>query len=282
MKPAIRRVLLLALLPLLLLALMAAPASASAPGTGWVRLAHLSPGTPAVDVYLYPFGSPSAMLVLHHVAYGTVSPYQALAAGDYSVAMRLSGAMPSTRPVLSAAVDVAAGHAYTVAGLGPESGVRLAVLDDSLTAPHGKALVRVIQASLRQHEVTVTWGGHALAANLAFGAVSAYQAAAPGRAEIAVTSADVTATEAVTLAAGSVYTLVVLDGAKGLMTDVLTDAAGMSGTMPKGGVQTGLGGTAGHGPGSPLPWLAVVGAGMALALGGMLWRRRTTSPTARS
>ena len=39
------------------LAVSAAPAAsaASSSGVGWIRLAHLSPNTPAVDVYLYSF-----------------------------------------------------------------------------------------------------------------------------------------------------------------------------------------------------------------------------------
>jgi LPXTG-motif cell wall-anchored protein len=42
-----------------------------------------------------------------------------------------------------------------------------------------------------------------------------------------------------------------------------------------GGASTGFGGTASHGPGSPLPWLAVIGAGVLLVLtGGFWWRRR--------
>jgi len=41
---------------------------------GWIQLTHLSPNTPPVDVYLYSFGDAKAMLVLKHVAYGTVSP----------------------------------------------------------------------------------------------------------------------------------------------------------------------------------------------------------------
>ena len=122
-------------------------------GTGWIRLAHLSPNTPPVDVYLYSFGNSNAQIVLHHVSYGTVSPYEAVTAGDYSVAMRASGASPSSQPVLSTSVTVKADHAYTVAGMGPESGLRLQVLDDSLTAPAGKSSVRVIQASLKQQVV---------------------------------------------------------------------------------------------------------------------------------
>ena len=57
----------------------AAPASS---GYGWVRLAHLSPNTPAVDVYLYSYGKPNAEIVLHHVTYGTVSPYEKVATGS--------------------------------------------------------------------------------------------------------------------------------------------------------------------------------------------------------
>jgi len=62
----------------------ASAASSASAGTGWIRLAHLSPNTPAVDVYLYSFGNSDAKIVLHHVAYGTVSPYEAVPAGDYS------------------------------------------------------------------------------------------------------------------------------------------------------------------------------------------------------
>ena len=112
-----------------------ASASTASAGTGWVRLAHLSPNTPAVDVYLYSFGDPSAELVLRHVGYGVVSPYEALAAGEYTVGMRAAGAADTTKPVLSASLTVAPGGAYTVAGLGPESGLRLQVLNDQLTTP---------------------------------------------------------------------------------------------------------------------------------------------------
>src|ERR1700758_5745833 len=105
--------------PALLLCLMpkVALASTASSGSGWIRLAHLSPNTPAVDVYLYSFGDPTAELVLHHVGYGVVSPYESLAAGDYSVAMRAAGAVDTSKPVLSTSLTVAPGGAYTVARL---------------------------------------------------------------------------------------------------------------------------------------------------------------------
>ena len=158
-------------------ALSGVPASK---GTGWLQLAHLSPNTPAVDVYLYSFGKAHAMIVLKHVSYGTVSPYEPVRSGEYTVAMRSAGASPRSKPVLSTSVVIAAGHAYTVAGMGPLSGLRLEVLRDRLTTPRGQALVRVIQASLQQHQVTVTAGKHVLAAKEAFAKVSSYQVVRPG------------------------------------------------------------------------------------------------------
>ena len=276
-----RRIILLAALPLLLLAIPAASVvtASAATGTGWIRLAHLSPNTPAVDVYLYSFGDSSAQIVLHHVAYGTVSPYEQVPAGDYTVAMRAAGAVATSAAVISASVDVAPGHAYTVAGLGPESGLRLQVLDDQLSTPSGQAVVRIIQASLKQSVVSVKWGSDTLQSSLKFGAVSSYQTVTAGTATLTVSGGGDNATASVPLAAGTVHTLVVLDGANGLQIDNLLDAAG-SGVAPAGGAATGFGGMAPHGPSSPLPWLAAVGAGLLLAVGGGLRLRSRRAPAA--
>ena len=100
-RPTGRRVAALAGLLALASGLLAAAAPAVSAATGaahakktdgWVQLTHLSPNTPPVDVYLYSFGDAKAMLVLKHVAYGTVSPFEKLASGEYTVAMRGAGA----------------------------------------------------------------------------------------------------------------------------------------------------------------------------------------------
>ena len=270
----IRRIVMLLAASALLLGIpVAAYASSATTGTGWIRLAHLSPNTPAVDVYLYSFGNSNAQIVLHHVAYGTVSPYEAVTAGDYSVAMRASGASATSQPVLSTSVTIKADHAYTVAGMGPESGLRLQVLSDDLTTPPGKSLVRVIQASLKQQTVKVTCGGKTIVPKSSFASVSSYQAIPAGTWTMAAISGNVTASQRITLAAGTVHTLVVLDGASGLEMISLEDAAG-AGKPPLGSVTTGFGGTAPHGPGSPLPWAALIGAGSLLALTGGFSLRR--------
>jgi Domain of unknown function (DUF4397) len=277
---------------LALLTLVAPSASAQTTGDGFVRLAHLSPNTPAVDVYLYSFGNSSAQLVLHHVSYGTVSPFEELAAGEYTVAMRAAGAAPSTKPVLSATLNVTAGDAYTVAGMGPESGLRLTVFDDPLTTPSGDALVQVIQASLQENTVSVTAGGQTLTSGsgcpecagngLPFGNATNFISVPAGTWTVRAAGPSETATQQVTLAAGTVHTLVVLDDPGGLGIDNLLDAAGST-VAPASGVQTGFGGTAPR-PGAPLvPWVAAGIAGLLLAVGGtaLVSRRRRPAMHAR-
>jgi hypothetical protein len=244
---------------------------------GWIRLAHLSPNAPAVDVYLYSLGNSKAMIVLHHVSYGTVSPYETVAAGDYTVAMRGAGKPASSAPVLSTSVDVQAGHAYTVAGMGPAAGLRLQVMDDVLTTPPGKSLVRVIQASLKQTKVTVTAGGQTLASNLAFGSVTSYQAVSPGTLRVHVAGSAMSASSSLSLAANTTHTIVVLDDPGHLSIDNLTDAAG-SNLLPSGGAATGFGGMAPRPGSSPLPWLVALAAGVLVVASGTLRLRQTRRP----
>lgn len=221
-----------------------ATASAATAQDGWIRLAHLSPNTPPVDVYLYAFGGTNAQTVLKHVAYGTASPYESLPQGLYTVAMRAAGADSSSPPVISTNVEVKAGAAYTVAGLGPYANLSLSVLNDQLAAPAGKAGVRIIEASLRNPSVTVSAGGGALADALRFPTVTGYRTVSAGDWNLSVKTASASATAHVNLHTGSTYTLAVLDGA-GNSPRVLSlpDSTG-SAEVPKGGVAAGFGGLA--------------------------------------
>ena len=130
----------------------AASASSSAASTGWIRLGNLTAS--AVDAYVYSSGDPSPQIVLPDLTYGTVSSYQVANAGNYTVKMRSAGSSASSTPVYTASVTVQAGRSYTAAALTVATGGRQTmVLDDSLTTPAGKSLVRVIQASLTQKKV---------------------------------------------------------------------------------------------------------------------------------
>src|SRR5689334_6824742 len=253
---------------------IAAASASSMPGTGWVRCAHLSPNTAPVDIYMYSFGDPKAMDVLRHVPYGEVGMYMKMPVGEYSVAIRPAGAPASTTPVISASFMVRAGRAYTVAAMGPARGLRLEALNDQLTTPHGKSMIRVIQASLKEHQVTVRTGSATLASDLAFASVTPYGADKPGRWMVHAAGDSATWSGNVKLTAGSIHTLVVLDSASGLKVADLLDAAGSS-MMPHGGVATGLGGTApGRAP-SPLPLLAGLASGLLVAASAAIRLRRS-------
>jgi Domain of unknown function (DUF4397) len=244
---------------------------------GWLRLAHLSPNTPAVDVYLYSFGNPKALVVVPHVAYGTVSAYKVVKAGEYTVAMRSVGASATSKPVLSTNLDVHPGGAYTVAGLGPFAALRLQVMRDRLRTPKGKVLIRVIQASLQQHLITTRAGHRVLVPDQKFATVSRYQTIRPGTWMVRSSGAGQRASSRVKLTADSIHTIVILDHTHHLALDPLEDAAG-SRVVPSVAPQTGLGGTAAQ-PGAPLlPWGGAMGAGLLLTVAGGLALRRRRAP----
>jgi Domain of unknown function (DUF4397) len=251
-----------------------ASAAPAAMQDGWVRCAHLSPDAPAMDIYMYQFGDISHPMILRHVTYGGVSEYMAVSPGQYTVAMRAAGAPASSLPVLVTSFMVSARTAYTVAGIGPDPGLREEVLQDQIMPPMGKTLVRVIQASLKQNLVTVSYGPDVLARQLAFGSVTSYMAVSPGAQTVQFTAAGASAAMPVRLAADTVHTIVVLDGPSGLQVDPLTDAVGST-MMPMGGPNTGFGGTALRPSSDPAPWLLIIAAGSLLAAAGLTGLRRS-------
>ncbi len=258
----------------------AAPAAPAKAKVGWIRLAHFSPDTPAVDVYLYSFGNPNAKIVLQHVTYGTVSPYEAVPSGEYTVAMRGAGAKPSSKPVLSTTVNIATGQTYTVAGMGPFSGIRLQVLHDRLVTPKGKAMIRVIQASLQEHTVKFTADGKTVAEHLKFGDYTSYMVVKPGAGQVKAAGSTLTAVDNVDVKAETIHTFVVLDNPGTLAIDNLVDAAG-SHEVPTGNPNTGLGGTAAVAGSSMTGWLAVVAAGLLVTAAGAVRFRRARRPALR-
>ncbi len=254
----------------------AAPSASAAPAggeTGWIRIAHLSPQAPPMDMYVYPFGDPGDPTVLKDVSYGTVSRYVAVTPGQYTVAMRGFGAPATSKPALTTSFMVTAGGAFTLAAMGPDPGLRTEVLKDQLNAPAGKAVVRVLQASLKQHRVTVSYGMDVLAQQLAFGSATSYTAVSPGAETVKFTAPGEQASQAFTVTADSAHTFVVLDNPSGFKVTALTDSSG-SLAMPDGGVSAGFGGTAPHPSGNPAPWLAMIAAGALLAGAALVRLRR--------
>jgi hypothetical protein len=275
-----RAAVLLAFLALLLGIPVTASASYAAASSGWIRVGNLSATTSAVDVYVYSSGDSSPQFVLPDVGYGMVSAYKSVSAGDYSVKMRAAGSAASSQPVLAADVTVQDGKSYTATALSATGqAAQLKVLNDELTTPTGKSLVRVIQASNKQNAVKfhcscAPGAAGDIVSKASSGSVSTYASIPPGTWTMSATGSSAQTSLPVTLAGNTVHTEVVIDGSSGLEIINLLDAAG-AGQPPTGGAGTGFGGTAPHGPGSSLPWLAVIGGGMLLTLTGGIWLRRT-------
>lgn len=240
------------------LAFTSAPAGAATPS--YVRLSHLSPDTPNVDVYLTSYTRPEWKLVIKGVGYGAVSQYQRVAPDRYAVSMRPAGAAASSPPVLSTNVNAQSGKAYTVAGVGPYADLGLAVINDDLTLPAaGQSRARVLNGSARAKTVSVNaQGGPTVTKGIAFAKTTAYAAVPAGKWTLQVNStaqADLKATAPVTLSAGDVYSLVVLDAPDGGLTLATHTDAVSAAVTPSGSVETGAGGTAG------LPGWLPLGAG---------------------
>ena len=225
--------------------LFASPAQAA--GAGYVRLAHLSPDTPAVDVYLRSVTNAIKPETFRGVAYGAMSQYLRLPVGTYQVAMRKAGASPTTKPVLTTEVSVADGAAYTVAGVGRFADLGLRVLQDDLKLPDpGMSKVRVIQASVQAPLLNVAGkNGRTIADGVQFATTTGYREVRPGKwsVEVQPTGGGKISVLPCTLGAGSVYSLLVLDDQHGGLRPELHVDAEREGTVPLGGVATGAGGS---------------------------------------
>ena len=256
--------------------LAATPAQAA--GDGYVRLAHLSPDTPAVDVYLKSDSGAVKDQKFDGVAYGALSDYLRLPVGTYSVAMRKTGAAESTPPVLTTQVTVDKGAAYTVAGVGRYADLGLRVLKDDLKLPNaGESKIRIIQASVKAPVLDVGGAnGKTIADGVQFATTTDYRQVNPGKWTVKVqpSGGGKTSDLPCTLGAGNVYSLLVLDDKNGGLKPELHIDAARQGTVPQGGVATGVGGTQ---PQSHLRTALLLGGLSAALTGGVLvaLRRRT-------
>jgi hypothetical protein len=184
---------------------LAAPALAQGAGQGQVRVAHLAPDAPNVDVYV------NDEPVLTNVAYTTISDYLSLPAGTQQVTVFATG--DTSSPVIDAPVEVAAGRAYTVAAVGlvADDSLTAQVYEDDLRSPSsGNAKVRVVHASPDAGPVDVVpRGGEALVSGLRFPEASPYAQVPEGTYTLDVNAAGTNKTALTvpdaTLASGGVY-----------------------------------------------------------------------------
>jgi hypothetical protein len=271
-----------------------ASAATAGAGIAWVRAAHLVPGIGSTRIDLAPQagGATSSVVMSPGASYGDITSYQKVAPGTYTVSVRPTSG-PGTgaaAPMLSRRFTIAKGQAMTLAVVGTEKAPRLATLSDDLTPPAaGQVNVRVFPAVSDAQQLSVqAVGGPQIVSDAVLGQATAYRAVPAGAWTLKVTADMMAASDArVKLMAGGVYTVVVLDAPQGgaLQTKVVTDAAGMASALPKGGAQTGAGGTAtdvvGAPPvaGSATSTGLLIGLGVLLTLGaGTALRRRVLVP----
>lgn len=264
-------------------AALVVPAGAASAATtdSMVRVAHLSPDAPNVDVYV------NSAKTLSDVSYKTVSKYLSVPAGQYRFEVRPAGADASTKAVIDASSTLTAGKAVTVAAVGALASIKGQIYNDDISAPaSGKAKVRVVHAAVDVPAVDVAVaGGPTLFSGATFPQATAYAEVAAGSYNLEVRPAGtqnalLKATQAVQ--AGSVYTVAAVGGA-GKSPELLpiVDAAGMS-AMPGGGVATGAGGTANGSGGSEAALVLVTVGALAVAGAATARRRRSAGPVSAS
>ncbi len=270
--------------------LLAAPsanaASTPAPSGAAVRVAHLSPGTPSVNVSLTSLSGGSIELGQSE-AYGETSRYQTVPPGVYTVVARRTGSPASAQPLFTWTVDAKAGEAYTAAAVGIGAEARGAILRDDLTPPAaGKGSVRFIQAASATPAATLTTvGGTVVASPTDFGTATGYAQIPAGTWPLTasgVADPAVQAQRQVSVSSGAVLSVILLDQPGGGVTLRSTvDASGTSVT-PRGGVDTGGGAVAaelGGRTGTPVAPPAGLLAAGALAAGLLIAGLRRARPS---
>ena len=182
--------------------------------TANVRVAHLSPDAPAVDVWL----DGKVVPALTNVKFKTVSGYLQIPVGARQIAVYSTGT--TTGPVINTSVTLEAKKSYTVGAIGLVSAIKAEVYTDDLTTNATKARVRVIHASPNAPAVDVGVKGQAPAdavvKNITFPkSTSTYLELAPAAYDLEIRLTG-TATVALgfntgALEAGKVYTVFAVD-----------------------------------------------------------------------
>ncbi len=188
-----------------------------------VRVAHLSPDAPAVDILV------NNMVAFSNVAFKDVSDYAALMPGTYNVKVVPAGAI--TPVVIEANLTLDAGKDYTVAAVNVLASIEpLPLLDNNAAPAAGNAHVRFVHASpdAPAVDIAVAGGGPVLFPNVPFKGVGTYLPVPAGTYDLEVrlagTSTVVLPLPDIELMAGKIYTAFAVGlVADGTLDAVLTD-----------------------------------------------------------
>lgn len=170
-----------------------------------VRIGHCCPDAPNVDVHVD--GAP----VLEDVAFGDLSDYQTVAAGEHTVRVVPAG---GDEAVIEAELDLESDASYTVLATGMLEDIEPTVLvDDPGTVPADRSHVRFVHASPDAPSVSIgVRDGPDVFTDVGFRQASGYEAVDAGTYDLDVRPAggdDVVLTvDGVSFSGGSAYTAI--------------------------------------------------------------------------
>lgn len=182
------------------------------PTVGNLRVAHLSPDAPNVDVYV------DGEVVLEDVPFGTFSEYLELPVGAYDIQVTAAGDAETV--VFDETVELSEGS-FTAVAIGEVSGqaqpFTVGILEDDRSDPGEQARVRALHAAPDAPNVDITLAstGDVLLGDVPFGG-SGMVSVEPGTYTLELRPAtesndgEVVATFDVEFAAGTVYTAAVV------------------------------------------------------------------------
>ena len=203
------------LIPLLLV-LFVSPAWAAN-----VRVSHLAPMAPTVDVYL------NGQRAFKDVPFKSVTAYLNIPDGQYDVLVYPAGRMDNV--ILDARGVVFQGGNYTItaAGFGPQKSTFPVVFEDRLEAAPNLARLRIINAAIDVPEIDLaTTDGVPFALGIRFKTASTYSFFGPGRwsLEVRTGSNSLLRLPTLNLERGKVYTVFIV-GARvdGTLNYVITE-----------------------------------------------------------
>jgi hypothetical protein len=268
-----------ALVAVVLLALVAGAVGATpalaATGT-YVRLGQFTPAMPGNELVVFPVGDAGDEVTIPAVDYGALSEYRRIEPGDYVIGIREAGT--TVPPAVTATLDAMPGSAYTLAAVGPADDPVLSVVPDDLTPPSaGQARVRVFQAFSPDPVDVGGPGGLNLGRALVVGTAGEYRTLPAGQVDLTVDGPAGPSTVAVTVGAGQVVSVVLVDRGGAPAAVVHVDAAGPV-AVPPGPVDAGFG----PGGGDRVTGVAVLGALAAVAATGAAWLGRRPEAARRS
>ena len=176
--------------------------------SSYVRVAHLAPDAPAVDVWV------DGEMVLEDVSYEGISSYLELTEGSHEILV--VAANTTTPAVIQETVTLAPNASYTVAATGLLNGtpaIDAWILSDNRSTTMGQAKVRFAHASPDAPNVDIfaVGGTTPLFANVPFRSAGSYLTVAPGNIALEVRLAGtgdlVVRFAAINLEAGRNYTI---------------------------------------------------------------------------